>query len=369
MDLKQFEQQILKTGFALEHDVSTALKEKGWSVISNKFYVDDNEETVREIDLIAYKASQIQHFSVYTALIISCKKNDDNVWALLCRSLNRSDPNRIWHPVHAWSNDRSLQYHLAKEGFGSNYHGRIEKGTLNALEDPELDIFAFQEMKRQSGAPQNDKAIFGSITSLMKAQAYELRALPTRKTKPCIYHFSLVSVVDAEMIRLMFKGDAPSASEVESEQYLASYIIDKKQKVSRIRFIRASAFKRAIAEYDELHMFNCKVFSDYCNEFYNGVLEDWDRTKIFIEDFRKAVWLRLQWHIYAKFNKEFKRDQIGLSWKADRGYVAVTLPLEKYHLDFLNDDEKAKAVVAEALSTLYRYKGLFEFAEDDDIPF
>ena len=183
----------------------------------------------------------------------------------------------------------------------------------------------------------------------------------------------MVSVVDAEMIRLMFKGDAPSASEVESEQYLASYIIDKKQKVSRIRFIRASAFKRAIAEYNELHMFNCKVFSDYCNEFYDGVLGDRDRTKIFIDDFRKAVWWRLQWHIYAKFNKElnkeFKRDQIGLSWKADRGYVAVTLPLEKYHLDFLNDNEKSKAVVAEALSTLYRYKGPFEFAEDDDIPF
>lgn len=369
MDLTKFEQQILKTGFALEHNVSTVLKENGWSVISNKYYVDDHEETVREIDLIAYKAIQIQHFSVYTALIISCKKNEANVWALLSRPLNKNDPNRTWHPIHAWTNDKALQFQLAKEGFGADYHARVGKKALSALADPAFDIFAFQEMSRQSGAPQNDKAIFGSITSLMKAQAYEVRALPTRKTAPCIYHFSLLSVVDAEMIRLLFEGDALSASEIESEQYLANYIIDKKQAVSRIRFLRASAFKKAISDYDKLHAFNCKVFSDYCDEFYDGVLEDWDRTKVFIEEFRKAVWWRLHWRLYKTYKKDLKKDSIGLSWRSEHRDVAVTLLVEDDHLTFLNNDTESKVAVAEALADIYRYKGSFLFSEDDDIKF
>lgn len=367
-DLKKFEQSILKTGFAFEDQVSSALKEKGWSVISNKYYIDDHEQTVREIDLIAYKAKQVQHFTVYTALIISCKKNDSNVWALLSRSLDRSDPNRNWHPVHAWTNDRALQFHLETREFGSNYHSRIGKRELKALSDPDLDVFAFQEMNQNSGAPQNDKAIFSSITSLMKAQAYELRALPGRKNSPCVYHFSLLSVVDAEMIRLTFDGGKPEASDLRTEQYLASYIIEKKQEVSRIRFIKAPAFKSAISDYNKLHTFNCEVFSDYCDEFYAGALENYKKRNLFVEDFRKEVYWPIHWQMQEKFGREIKRSEIDLQWNSDKKIVEITIPLDSYHFDFLNQDEKARAVVRKALKDFYRYSGDFEFAIED-IPF
>ena len=54
MDLAKFETQIQKTGFDLENRTAQALRTAGWTVISNKYYVDDFEESVREIDLIAY---------------------------------------------------------------------------------------------------------------------------------------------------------------------------------------------------------------------------------------------------------------------------------------------------------------------------
>jgi len=368
MDNTKFEKQIIKTGFVLEHNISTALRRKGWSVISNKYYIDDNEETVREIDLIAYKATKVQHFFVYTALVISCKKNEANVWALLSRPLDKSNPNRNWNPVHAWTNDKALGFQLSQPDFGADYHTKGGEKVLRALADPMFDIFAFQEMCRQSGAPKNDKAIFNSVTSLMKAQAYELRALPTRKTVPSIYHFSLISVIDSEMIRLLFDGDDLSASDLCSEQYLANYIIDKKQNVSRIRFLRAKEFEETISDYDELHAFNCKVFSDYCDDFYEGVLEDWNRTKIFIEKFRKDVWWGLHWRIYKTYNINLKKETISLSWCSEDRVVAVTLPLEDEHLDFLNEDTESRKTVTRALESIYRYKGSFLFAEDD-IPF
>ena len=108
MTLSLYEEQIRKTGFVLEHDVSTALRKKKWTVISNKYYVDDNESTVHEIDLIAYKSTSVKHFRVYTALILSCKKNESNAWALLSRDIDRADPNKNWQPLHAWSNDKAV---------------------------------------------------------------------------------------------------------------------------------------------------------------------------------------------------------------------------------------------------------------------
>ena len=92
MDPKKFAAEICKTGFVLENQIAQTLKAAGWTVISNKYYVDDFEESVREIDLIAYKVSKVKHLDVYTALIISCKKSESNAWALLAPAATQTPP-------------------------------------------------------------------------------------------------------------------------------------------------------------------------------------------------------------------------------------------------------------------------------------
>lgn len=89
MNIEEIEKGIEKTGFRLEFDISNILEGNGWNVINNKYYVDDQQETVREIDIVAYKASRILDVYVYTALIISCKKSDKNAWALLSKKSNQ----------------------------------------------------------------------------------------------------------------------------------------------------------------------------------------------------------------------------------------------------------------------------------------
>ncbi len=44
-----------KTGFGLEYTVSSILENDGWTVINNKYYIDDVQGSAREIDIIAYK--------------------------------------------------------------------------------------------------------------------------------------------------------------------------------------------------------------------------------------------------------------------------------------------------------------------------
>ena len=260
--------EIKKTGFVLENEVAKTLRAAGWTVISNKFYVDDSEESVREIDHVAYRVTEVQHFKVYTVLIVSCKKSDSNAWALLARDNNLKDPNSNWWPLHAWSNDKALAFQLAASDRPKAYHDAAQgNGVTDALSMPDVEVFAFQEMDKSTGKPQNDKPIFGAITSLMKAQAYELTALPERKKSPVVYQFNLLAVVDTDLIRLKFSGTEISQTEVDTEHYLARYIIRKREVFARIRFVRAGVFGLVLEDYGRLHLANCKWFAAECDIF------------------------------------------------------------------------------------------------------
>lgn len=226
VDLKNFEAQILTTGFPFEHRVASLLRDAGWSVIANKYYIDDLEQTVREVDLVAYRVRRVHHFAVYTTLIVSCKKNDKNVWALLSRPVRNPDPNMDVEPFHAWSSDGPMQYVFAQPGWAATYYLQARQaGVQRILDVPTCDIFAFQEMDRESGKAHNDKAIFSAITSLMKAQAYELDALPKRRKEAAVYSFHLLSVVDSDIVRLDFGNgsSAATAVPVTDELYVARY--------------------------------------------------------------------------------------------------------------------------------------------------
>ena len=362
--------QIAKTGFVLENRIAQALKAAKWTVISNRYYVDDAEESIREIDLVAYQARRVQHFDVYTTLIISCKKNEVCAWALLARGIDLKDPNSDWHPLHAWSNDKALTYKLAGVGCAKRYHEEISRlGVGSVLQTPAVEVFAFQEMNKTSGAPQNDKNIFAAVTSLMKAQAYEMGALPQRKKSPSVYQFNFLSIVDTELVRIMFSGKKIDAVPVESEHYIARYIIKKRETFSRIRFISADSFASTIPEYGALHSANCKWFASECDAFYRDIVKDRNRVNVLIDDFRKRVGFQLRWALNKKELKGPEPSLVTLVWDEEQSLLQVCAPLESQGAILLNADTFIKTQVARALKSIYRYSGPFEFVDDGDIPF
>lgn len=369
MPTDQFSEQIQKTGFVLENAIAQQLKAARWTVISNRYYVDDAEESVREIDLVAYQVSKVQHFDVYTALLISCKKSEANAWALLCREIDLKDPNSNWQPLHAWSNDKAVTFQLAKSDAARLYHESVASSTIgDALRTPAVDVFAFQEMSKSSGTPQNDKAIFSATTSLMKAQAYELGALPQRRTKPAVYQFNLLSVVDSDLIRLFFDGAAIETQPVQQEHYIARYIIKKQATFSRIRFMRADAFANILPEYSALHRENCRWFDVQCNEFYVDIVKDSKRAETLINDFRKEVRWDVRWALIEKKLPAPDTDKLNFYWADRQNQIQIYGPFGSAGAQALNEDQKVRGKVAAALKKVYRYSGNFEF-DDDDIPF
>ncbi|WP_212810378.1 hypothetical protein [Pseudomonas sp. Ost2] len=368
MSYENFESEIEKTGFVLEHLASTVFRKNGWTIISNKYYIDDHQDVVREIDLVAYKTKNVGDFVVYTALIISCKKDESNVWALLSRELDLRDPNRNFEPLHVWSNNKALRYQTQDAGFSKSYYESSRGLKIKALESPGVDIFAFQEMNKISGTPKNDKNIFASITSLMKAQSYELDSLPSRKKLPCVYHFSLLSIVDSEIIKILFDENTKTASSINSETYIATYIIKRTAQSSRIRFIRFNYLEDVMAEYSELHDFNCGYFSRANEEFYKDAVRNRKKQDILLKDFSEEVSRHLKWRIHRLFRQLINFGDLSLYWNKASERLEIGLPnLKQEEIDKLNSDQESIDIVSKSLLVIYRYKGAWIF--EVDIPF
>lgn len=360
---------IRKTGFILESKVADALRRARWTVISNKYYEDDFEGSVREIDLLAYKVSEVQGVNVYTTLLISCKKNDVDVWALLARSINLKDPNSDWWPLHAWSNDKAVCYELAKPGMARKYHeDSIRLGVTEALSVPQYEVFAFQEMNRASGVPHNDKNIFAAVTSLLKAQAYELGALNQRKKKPSIYQFNLISVLESELFRLLVDGSTISQQQIESEHFISRYIIKKRETFSRIRFVTASTFKETLKDYGRLHNANCKWFDIAIDAFYENVLKDARRVAVLIKDFRSLVQWQIYWSAKQTHGEKIDFDSLWVEWNDEDDCAEITLHESESLIDSLNSHHDLNRKMSAALSKVYRYDGKVRFAVSE-IPF
>ncbi len=364
----QFSSEIRKTGFVLENQVAQQLKSGGWSTISNKYYIDDSEKSVREIDLLAYRVTKVQHFDVYTVLLISCKKSESNVWTFLARDINVNDPNTDWWPFHGWSNDKALAFQLSIAGKGRRFHDEARSnGVEDALKLPDVEIFALQELDKVTGKPQNDKPIFSAVTSLIKAQAYELSVLPNRKKSPSVYQFNLISIVDAKLVRLMFRDTDILPTEISSEHYFSRFIVQKKESFSRIRFINSNAFNDSLNDYALLHKSNCKWFGEEMVNFYSSVLTDGASIAVFLEEFKKRITWVIEWRVESDFQEKIKLENIALSWDKKYHCLNIALDLTDEVIQFLNINERVVQTVTSALKEIYRYEGKFKF--ELDIPF
>lgn len=365
VEIEKYAEHIKKTGFLLEFNVTKALEKHGWNVITNKYYVDDVQESVREIDLVAYKISYVENTGIYTTLVISCKKSDENIWALLSRTPNHNDPNIDWNPRHVWSNDKSIEHMLGLEDSKRKYLEHLKEQSLSFfVEKPKRHIFAFQEMAKDSGKPKNDKAIFESVTSLMKAQTYEMSVLPERKAKASksVYHFSLLNVVGTELVCLDFNDNKITGETVLEETYVASYIVNKKHMFSRIHFVNPEILNNVLERYNLLHQANVKYYRKASEDFYKSAVSNRDKRNVFRKEFVAEVAFRAE--LYTDFEPAWiKAKDIYLTWLEDENVLNLYVSgANSQKIDALNSP-KVKKEVAELLVKYYQYKGEFKFSE------
>lgn len=366
MDLNAYADNIKSTGFILENDISELLSENKWNVINNKYYIDDVVKVAREIDIIAYKATKVEDIHIYTSLIISCKKNEEKVWALLSKEINKNDPNLDFEPLQNWTNHPIIKFEMDI--------ANVEKSVLpeGELYDKlfKLDghVFAFQEMFKKNGKPDNDKNIFNSITSLMKSQSYELASLPNRKKNRTIYFFYLLSIVDSQLVLLKCSKDGVSAEQVESQIYISNYIIDGDSVSSKIKFLTVQGFEGLIESYNELHEYNIDFIKARFDGFYEKVLDNSEKRKILTNELVLKYGRRLTSLVYRNIGVLEDIKITGI-WKYKDN---IQVDVDTNNLEFiekLNDNEVVKNEITHMIEDVFKIKIEEEVKFDFDIPF
>jgi hypothetical protein len=360
---------IKKTGFILEHKITQVLKINGWSIINNKFYEDDLADTVREMDILAYKVSQIDDINLYTTLLFSCKKNEENAWALISRDIDLKDPNSNWWPLHIWTNDIPTNHELNSENINKEYYNFIfEDKGVTIMQPPEVDVFAFQELNKTNGKPQNDKNIFASLTTLMKAQSYEMGALGFRKNDKCIYHFNLISVIDSDLIRIHLIDDKIDQLNIETELLVARYIIKKKEQFFRIRFIKADSFAKYIESFNQLHDSNIDFFKILRNSFYNDAIKSYIKVNLLSNEFKNEIAKDIVIASGYELNNEIVKNSLFINWEEAKQYLRIFVTEDEVLCEKLRLNEKLISRTKDALLKIFHFSGKFNY-ETDPLPF
>lgn len=363
IDFKKLEQQISLTGFPLEYNTEETFKSNDWTTISNRYYVDDIEGKVREIDLVAYKLDTIEDLFVYTVIIISCKKSQKIAWAFLTKDPNLSNPNLDWHPLHYWTNSKILEHLFFDKKKIKSLHKRvIDKGVLNPLKLPDVDVFSFQQIDLDCHRfTTENKQINDTITTLMKSQAYELESLPERKTYKCFYNFHLLSINDLDFVKLHFNGKTIEATAIDDIQTITRYIVNNKSTSARIRFIKTNIFSSVIEEYNKLHEVICEIIKEDVDGFYSSFPNDSVLANALIDYFREGIESTLKRELNLAFNLDLKITIELFRFNPDDKFLDICLSVPQAFTDFLNANELIISTTKTLLIDNYKYSGKFRY--------
>jgi len=352
LNAQLLEEAINKTGFPTEYKVQKLLESHGWSVISNRYYIDEQKKVEREIDLLALKNG--------IRLVISCKKSDTDFWVFMS-SQNKG----VVVPIEFRIDDRMVRYLLDCEE--DTFRSIVLKypSFASVLTMPDM-VRAFQQITLSNYKPNNDKHIYDSIITTIKAAAYE-----ENHVKQDAMYFML-SVFEGEMVQYDF--DSGISRVIDDIKYVNRHFIDSDDRYYCVRFIKLDALERVIDEYDKVSEELPQLLDELRNVFKKDVLEMTRRWKYFWNDFEKKFFEELYEHyeINDEFFSSLCANQMGI-----RPYLAKS---GKLHLAFnlclyvdpascaqdVNKDEFWRNLMARLLKEFYGYEGPFVIENDSE---
>lgn len=80
---KELKADIEKSGLPLEIDVNDILRNKRWNVTNEAYYLDQNENKARYVDIIATRLEQVEASKIHklnVTLVIECKRSIKKPW-------------------------------------------------------------------------------------------------------------------------------------------------------------------------------------------------------------------------------------------------------------------------------------------------
>ncbi len=376
----QISEAINHTGFPLEHYICNVLKGHHWNIISNRYYIDDVKGTEREIDIIAYKVSNIEDVEYITTLVISCKKSEENRWCFLTRDIDATDGNINWSPLHFCSTDKRLKFILERQN-DQLIEKYLNNKALAHLYTFQNQVFAFQIL--QKSKKENDKKrgalcvkentdMYNSIITTIKAISSEKKSRFERynnQSKRC-YLFYALSIFDGEIIESKFENDGSQTIDfVSNIKYLNRHIVNNIDDFYIVDFTTKENFNYRLNLYDILHSANTKYLSKLLNGFYENIFQFPDRINILWKDFEDSVRFWVRYHVEKLLNVDLDAHNYRIWHSYYNDIQTLTLDiggndsLSKEQWEILNNNEELKRTIRTGLLKFFRFSGNFIFGE------
>lgn len=364
--LDKIPEALEKTGFILEHAVAEEFKRAGWATIGGRYYADDVDGRARELDLVAYRIHKSDDVEVVTAVLVSCKKDAETTWAFLTKDRPKQDPNFDWDPAHYWTDLQPLQTYLSNVPWKDKYIKALGELYADSFK-AERDVFAFQQISSQSVVPKNDKAIFDSIATLMKALDHEVQVLPNRvKTRKRLYMFFLLSVVDAPLVDVRYSGLEAKAVEIEKITYLCRYMVRKRELSALVHFVRSDRLGEYISSLTKLAEANGKHMKSIVSSSYEAIKSDESIQAYFGARLRSRLAWGLEQFLTGRTQKKTNVEDFDLTFVEGVLQIGINV-FDAEVLAELNKHQSVKDATRMALRDIARYSGPFTFA--CEIPF
>ena len=356
---------LSKTGFELEYKITNILEKNGWNTINNRYYLDNNTNIQREIDILAYKAISLPKLDIYYSLIISCKKSN-MPWVFLTKS--KIDCINYNYLNIAFENTSPL---LSFFSINDKIENSLKASDFYEDINIQETVFAYQIIDLTNKKPANDKPIFESIITTINAMEYEKELIKYRKNKECIYFFNLLAIVDTDLYKTLYDEIQKDVTEIDSIFYYNRFIFNNRENEYKIHFIKKNVFEIKLKLYDKICKTVINVTKDIYNKYYStfylidhGMQPYEDRIITTITSFINR--LPIYYSEFKKFKKlNIKKCNFAYNIEEECLYIDL-IPFPNNSLYFaLNNSTHVTKVIKKRLFELFTYDGDFIFETVD----
>ena len=360
-----------KTGFILEHDVASIFENSGWTVIHNRYYLDDVQAIQREIDLLVYKVSKYEDTSIFTTIIISCKKSTFKDWVFLTRDAQGTKVNLNTEPFTYWSNHDIVNYQLEGRKISEiNLLDQKRAPRFKKLFKYDKVVYGFREYdNKKVNKLENDTGIYDSIISLIKSQSFELESLPTRrKNGNYYYNINLLTIADVNrFIEIECKEDKTTEKPVDKIIYVNRFLVNRQENNARVVFTRFENLKGVVSDFNFLHEANNEIVLTGISNFYEKLIyKDYSARQLLVKKYSTRLLNSVKWRLHTEYLIE-NEPILYIGYSKENGFELEIALLENI-IEYMNNDDRITDITANWLTRYFRYSGKFRYVILD-LPF
>lgn len=367
MEEQRLSEALNRTGFVLEYKIQHILREHGWHVLSSRYYPDDVTGLEREIDVVATRFASVDEFTACTVLVISCKKTAASSWVFMT---DQHDPNveeYPQNPMQVISNRHEINVRLMYEK-QQLIDELLTYENAAAVHHMPHRVFAQQQINNNSYNPEDDKKIYDSISTTIKAACYEARDTAGRLQKAQVVNFHLLSVHEGGIVEMYFGDDTQHMETVQEVNMVSKHIVGKSEGWYKVHFIDADAFESVLSRYDALAGEYAVFWQKQIDAFYDQPFSDVHKQR-----------MECQWENFASafacaaidcddyWHDVFNNTDLS-KYEYDEGTQLLTLSFDlklfsgrERIVDELNHDENIQMIARRLLKEYFRYEGAFQF--------